>query len=199
MAAIRWWWVRHAPTGLSGAIGWSDPPADLSDAERLDQLRRVLPAAPVIASDLTRARMTAARVAGQRPRWPDEPGLRELHFGAWEGLSFDTIATRFPDDNAAWWADPGSVRVPEGESYADLAARVSAAIDRVHARCGAVPPGGTDIIAVAHMGSILAALGRAAGMSPRQALGFKIDTLSLTRLDWIPAARAWRVVCVNAT
>jgi hypothetical protein len=40
--------------------------------------------------------------------------------------------------------------------------------------------------------------GSVTGMTPRQVLGFKIDALSLTRLDWLTEAGVWRVVCVNA-
>lgn len=191
--AVRWWWVRHAPTGARGAIGWTDVPADLSDAARLDAVAAALPAAPVVASDLSRARATAARLAGTRPRLADEAGLREIAFGAWEGHDFDTIAQRWPAENARWWAEPGPARAPGGESFDDLRMRVSATVTRLHATVGS-----GDIVAVAHMGAILAALALATGMTARQALGFRIDPLSLTRLDWLPDAGAWRVVGVNA-
>ena len=199
MSMIRWWWLRHAPTGATGAIGWHDLPADLSDEARLDGLSESLPdRAPIVASDLDRARSTAARIAGNRLRLPDEPDLREIHFGAWEGLDFDTIARRFPEDISAWWTDPRPARATGGESFDALSARVAGAVDRLQRRLG--PPGaeGRDIVAVAHMGPILASLARATGMTPRQVLGFKIDALSLTRLDWLPEAGVWRVVCVNA-
>lgn len=197
MTEIRWWWVRHAPTGARGAIGWHDLPADLGDTQRLDALQARLPIAPVISSDLRRARATADRIAGDRPRLPDEPAFRELNFGAWEGLTFDVIAERFPADNQQWLDEQGPARATDGESFDDLSARVAAAVSRRHGQT-AVPLDGQDIIVVGHMGSILAALRHATGMTARQVLGFKIDTLSVTRLDWIPEAKAWRVVHVNA-
>jgi broad specificity phosphatase PhoE len=191
--AVRWWWVRHAPTGARGAVGWTDVPADMGDSARLDALAARLPLAPLVASDLDRARTTAARLAGSRPRLPDERDLREIHFGAWEGLDFDTIAQRWPTENARWWAEPGPAQAPGGESFDDLQSRVSAAVTRLHATVG-----GGDIVAVAHMGTILAALALATGMNARQVLGFRIDPLSVTRLDWLPEAGAWRVGAVNA-
>ncbi len=187
---MRWWWVRHAPTHARAAVGWSDVAPDLSDAAALDRLAAALPQAPMVSSDLSRARLTADRLARGRPRLADEPGFRELHFGAWEGLTFDAIAARHPLDYAAFWADPGPARATGGESFDDLAARVGAANDRLNAAQG-------EIVAVAHAGSIHAALARAAGMSARQALAFRLDPLSVTRLDWLADARAWRVEAVN--
>ncbi|MGF1658519.1 MAG: histidine phosphatase family protein [Rubrimonas sp.] len=194
MTALRWWWVRHAPTGAQGAIGWTDLAADLSDAAALGRLAAALPYAPVLSSDLARARTTAERLAGGRPLAPPDPGLRELHFGDWEGRGFDAIARSHPAESRAFWEAPGPSRAPGGESFDDLAARVAATVARVNAEMGT-----GDVIAVAHMGSIMAALAQAAGLSAAQALRFSIAPLSLTRLDWLPDARAWRVGAVNLT
>ena len=187
---MRWWWVRHAPTHARAAIGWTDIAPDLSDAAALARLAGALPQAPVVSSDLARARLTADHLAQGRPRLADEPGLRELNFGAWEGLAFDAIAARHPDDYAAFWANPGPARATGGESFDDLAARVGAVIERLNGAEGA-------IVAVAHAGAIHAALARAAGLSARQALAFRLDPLSVTRLDWLAGAQAWRVEAVN--
>lgn len=189
---MRWWWVRHAPTHARAAIGWTDLAPDLSDTAALDRLSGALPPAPVISSDLARARLTAERLARGRARLADEPAFRELHFGAWEGLSFDAIAASHPVDYAAFWADPGPARATGGEGFDDLAARVDAAVQRVN-RASAVG----DVIVVAHAGAIQAALALAAGLSARQALAFRIDPLSVTRLDWLGDASAWRIEGVN--
>ncbi|TVQ55368.1 MAG: histidine phosphatase family protein [Rhodobacteraceae bacterium] len=192
MTALRWWWVRHAPTGAPGVIGWTDAPADLSDRAALDALAAALPHAPVVSSDLSRAVATADRIAGLRPRLGAEPALREMRFGAWEGLPAAAIAERWPEESRRFWAEPGAHAAPDGESFDDLAARVGAAVEGLNARLGS-----GDVIAVAHMGVVMAALARALGLSARQAMAFRIDTLSVTRLDWLPDARAWRVEAVN--
>jgi broad specificity phosphatase PhoE len=192
VSAVRWWWVRHAPTGSQAAVGWTDAPCDLSDWAALDRLAARLPHAPVVTSDLSRARLTADRIAADRPRLGADPALRELHFGAWEGLPFDAVAERWPEDHEAFWRDAGPARATGGESLDDLTARVGAAIDRINAEIGE-----GDVIAVAHMGVIMAALRRALDLAPRQALAFSIEPLSLTRLDWLPEAGAWRVGAVN--
>jgi broad specificity phosphatase PhoE len=190
--AVRWWWVRHAPTGANGAVGWTDVGCDLSDGPALDRLAARLPAAPVVTSDLSRARRTADRIAGRRARLAAEPALRELHFGAWEGLPFDLIAERWPEDHDAFWRAPGPARATGGEGFDDLCGRVGAAIDRIQDEIGE-----GDVIAVAHMGVILAALRRALDLSAPRALSLQIDPLSLTRIDFLPETGGWRVGSVN--
>jgi broad specificity phosphatase PhoE len=67
---------------------------------------------------------------------------------------------------------------------------------------------GRDIVAVAHGGTIRAALTLALGLDPERALGLSVDNCSLTRLERIAGpvssrapgeggAEAWRVVRVN--
>ena len=56
----RIFWVRHGPTHAKAMVGWTDLPADLSDAARLARLTDHLPSdALVISSDLSRAAATA--------------------------------------------------------------------------------------------------------------------------------------------
>ena len=192
MTALRFWWVRHAPTGLRSAVGWSDVPCDLSDAAALDRLAAALPQAPIVSSDLARARLTADRIAGTRPRLQDLPDVREIHFGAWELLDFGEIEARFPDAHAAWIAAGGAAAAPGGESFDALCARVSGAIDRLTEEIGT-----GDVIVVAHMGAIMAALRRALALPGDRAMAFSIAPLSVTRLDWLPEPGVWRIAAVN--
>ncbi|MFH1035381.1 MAG: histidine phosphatase family protein [Pseudomonadota bacterium] len=81
----------------------------------------------VYSSDLQRARLLADAIArGNNPRRKVEvlESLRELNLGQWEGMSFQEIARRYPQDLAARQADLASFRIPDGESLEDLAARL---------------------------------------------------------------------------
>lgn len=167
------WLVRHGPTHARRMVGWTDLPADLSDSAALSRLERALPQAPVVSSDLIRATATADAIQGARPRLPHDPALREFHYGAWEDRSFDEIDS---PELRRYFEAPGDHRAPGGESWNDVAARVHGAVTRL-----AGPP---DLIVVAHMGVILTLWQRARGISPYEALGHKIDNLSLTRIDW---------------
>lgn len=160
-------------------VGWTDLPADLSDAAALARLTAHLPSgAPVISSDLSRAVATADAL-GPRPRLPHDPGLREIHFGHWETRAFAEIEAEDPEHIRAFWDTPGDIRPPGGESWNELTARTWAALDRLQGRA-------PDLIVVAHFGPIVAALQRAEGLSPEAAFAHRIDNLSVTCLTFSP-------------
>jgi len=106
-----------------------------------------------------------------------------------------TMSTTYP---AAVTVRPRHKRVPPSGVLGFPRARASAAIDRLTAANG-----GRDIVAVAHAGSIRAALALALDLDPWRGLAVQIDNLSLTRLEYVPGrldmghANAWRVVTVN--
>jgi len=84
-------------------------------------------------------------------------GLRERHFGDFQGLSFEQIQIQLPEDARLWserkddWAPPGG-----GESLASLRDRVLRTVDDLAARHV-----GQQIVLVTH-GGVLDILYRAA-------------------------------------
>ena len=76
----------------------------------------------------------------------------------------------------------------------DLYNRVKGAIDRINA-----DHAGKDVIAVAHGGTIKAAVGLALGGLVEKGLAFDIDNCSVTRLDHFASAGRsnWRLPMVN--
>lgn len=182
----RLWLIRHGPTGAKGMCGWSDLPADLSDRAALARLRDALPDAPVVSSDLLRAVATADAVQGDRPRLAHDPGLREMHFGAWELRTHAEAEAEDASLARALWETPGQVAPPGGESWDALRARVWGALDRLAA---------AEVIVVCHFGPILAVLQRARGVSAVEAFAQAIDPLSLTVVARDGAG--WRVERAN--
>jgi len=200
----RWWWIRHAPvTGHGGRIhGQADHAADVSDVETLASLAALLPADAVwVASHLRRTHQTAAAL--HRLRWPDaapppwivEPAIAEQNFGDWQGLSFDQLG----NESSTFWLAPASEAPPGGESFREVVERVGPAVARL-----TDAHRGRDIVAVAHGGSIRAALAQALAIDAERVLSFAIANCSLTRLDHIhdPESadadkQGWRVVGVN--
>lgn len=189
----RIWMVRHGPTHRDGLIGWTDAPADLSDTDQIARLNAHLPKqAMIISSPLIRCVATADAVQQNRTRLPHDPDLREFNFGDWEDRTFSDVSKNDPELSMAYWSDPGPHAPPNGESWDQSAARVSRGIDRLVA---AHPD--QDIIVVAHFGAILTQVQRASNMAAKSALAFKIDNLSVTRIEQMGSA--WRVLGVNHT
>lgn len=185
-------WVRHGPTHEKAFVGWRDVPADLSDCAALERLNAFLPDdALLISSDLIRASATAdALAAPGRRRLPHDSDLREMDFGAWDGLHWRDVAARDPELSRAYWEKPGDIAAPDGESWNAASARVGGSVDRL-----LLQHKGANIIAVAHFGAILTQVQRAMSIAAEAAFAHKIDNLSVTSMTHGPDG--WRVHQIN--
>ncbi|HNB28027.1 MAG TPA: histidine phosphatase family protein [Alphaproteobacteria bacterium] len=199
----RWWWVRHAPViGVNGRIyGQDDLDSDCGDDQQFRLLANTLPKEAVwLVSHLRRTHQTAAaifaaRVAETEPAPVITADLAEQHFGDWQGLTYAELEARRDGAYHRFWHAPATERPPNGESFEDVVARVSGAMSRITGEHA-----GRDIVAVAHGGTIRAALAVALGIEPERALGFAVDTCSVTRMDHYDGATEganWRIVAVN--
>ncbi len=192
----RWWWVRHAPVPdpENRICGRLDPPCDLSDTERFSALATRLPRqAIVVESGLLRCHQTLGALESAGLSIAPaivEPALQEQDFGHWQGRRWNDLDSGKDPLVASFWLDPATSTPPGGESFVDLMTRVHDAISAMTRHFE-----GRDIIAVAHAGTVRAALALALDLSPHAALSFVIDPLSLTRLDSI--GEGWRVSGVN--
>lgn len=122
--------VRHGETDWNRdrrIQGQTDIPLNdegLRQAEALRDALEDIVLHAVYASDLERAWHTAAVVAEPRGlAVRQRPALREKHFGTWEGLTDAEVSARFPEAVPGSWGD--------GETAAELAARVVGAIDEI--------------------------------------------------------------------
>jgi alpha-ribazole phosphatase len=100
-------------------------PNGVRQLEELAAQLTAVPLAGIYASDLTRALTGAEIISRGRNLAPQTiPEFREVHFGAWEGLSFAEIAARYPAELEARFRDLTSFRIPGGESLLDVSSRV---------------------------------------------------------------------------
>jgi len=204
-----WWWIPHAPVTCHGGriYGNNDLPCDTSEQETFRTLAQLLPRDAVwVTSHLQRTHQTADAILremdGHAPRHRlAEPDLGEQAFGDWQGLTHDELAARRDGAWHRFWLAPAHERPPGGESFDELVARVGASIERINS---AHPD--RNIVAVAHGGTIRAALAIALGIAPEGALAFQVANCALTRLQHIPGPLgshsdrdegAWAVVAVN--
>jgi broad specificity phosphatase PhoE len=121
--------IRHGATALAGSFcGQSDPPLDASGlgqvAAMLDELAGES-IEVVYTSDLRRARDTGAMLAAARGiPLRTLPGLREIHFGDWEGLTWEAIEQRDPGYAERWLREYPTCPAPGGEALVCFEARV---------------------------------------------------------------------------
>jgi len=200
------WWIRHAPVDHGGKIyGQLDLSCDCSETAIFTGLAEQLPRDAVwVTSNLRRTHETATAIIRAGLPGPETiPGpealviddLAEQHFGEWQGLAHEDLHRLRAGDFHRFWHAPAHEVVPGGESFLAVIERVSRAVHQLvetHA--------GRDVIAVAHGGTIRAALAVALGLDPEAALAFTIENCSITRIDHIDGAgmgHGWRVVTVN--
>lgn len=132
----------------------------------------------VYSSDLRRAYDTAletARAAGLPVI--EDAGLRERHFGNFEGMSFTEIEDLWPQQALRWRQRDPEFAAPGGETLADFYARATGAAMRI----AAAHPGGT-IALIAH-GGVLDCLYRAAShIGLRAPRTWQLGNASINRL-----------------
>ena len=133
----------------------------------------------VLTSPLLRARQTAVAVADAvGVPLAEDVDLAETDFGSWEGLSFGEVMARWPDEMAAWMADADAAP-PGGESFAAVAVRVDAALDRLVAAHQ-----GRTVVVVSHVTPIKTIVCRAL-LAPTAALfRMHLDVASLCEAAW---------------
>jgi alpha-ribazole phosphatase len=57
--------------------------------------------------------------------------FREMDFGAFEGLTYDEIAARYPDLYRQWMETPTEIRFPNGETFTEMRTRVLRAFEEI--------------------------------------------------------------------
>jgi len=108
----------------------------------------------IYSSDLSRAYETAQIIANHHQlEIRQDPNLREINFGQWEGMSRQIFDGDHEDLYQKWLADPMGTRPPEGENFIEVqqrALRSLLAIAEKHQT--------EDVVVVAHGGLIKAVI-----------------------------------------
>ena len=178
--------VRHgesAPARRDVAFpvldGHADPPLDArghEEARRVADRLAAEPLAAIYVTPLRRTRETAGPLAarlGLTPR--EEPDLREVHLGEWEGHTFRVRVSEGDPIAQRMFAEERWDVIPGAESLDSLATRVRRGITRIAA---AHPD--RRVVVFAHGGVIGMVAALATGGRPFAFLG--ADNASLTHL-----------------
>jgi alpha-ribazole phosphatase len=185
--------VRHGVTqwNQDGKLqGHSDLPLDPSGQRQATALAARLASVRlerIVTSDLQRAMQTAEQIAArqgagrQHPEVEAEPRLRELDFGVWEGLSYQTLQKKFPKELAKWQSEPIHFAPPGGESLGDLSQRVASFYESI-----VTLPGEANILIVAHGGPLQVLLCLALKLPAQNYWQFHLEPASLSQVGLYP-------------
>ncbi|MFC9298470.1 histidine phosphatase family protein, partial [Streptomyces sp. NPDC057010] len=181
--------LRHGETALTpqkrfSGSGGSDPELSPAGRRQASAVAEALAARgtiqTVISSPLRRCRETAQAVA-DRLGLPVtvEEGLREVNFGAWEGLTFAEVRERFPDDLQAWLDSPKAAPTGGGESFTAATRRISATRDRLLAAHA-----GRTVLLVTHVTPVKILVRLALGAPPESLFRMELSAASLSAVAY---------------
>jgi alpha-ribazole phosphatase/probable phosphoglycerate mutase len=160
--------IRHGQT-VGGEEkrykGHMDVPLSERGAEQMEGVSEYIVQAgsalnAVYCSDLSRSVKSAGIVARPHSLRPILiPSLRERNFGAWEGMSFEEIQERYPEEFKAWIENPLLFSPVRGESTVEVRERVVKAfheiIENHHGEhIAIVAHGGTNRVILCHVTGI---------------------------------------------
>jgi ribonuclease H / adenosylcobalamin/alpha-ribazole phosphatase len=152
---LRMLLVRHGATTMTAERRYSGrrdvPLSSIGEAQASAVAGRIasfgVPLAAVVTSPLSRCTQTARIIAGScgNPPVSVDDDLVECDFGAWDGLTFAEVRSRFPAELTRWLGS-AAVAPPGGESFQAVAKRVRRSVGRLRE---AYPEG--TIVVVSHV------------------------------------------------
>ncbi len=184
--------VRHGETVWNKNArfqGRADIPLSPRGVEQARALSKRLERQDIAAfysSSLLRARETAGIIAAphNKPVYV-VPGLEEIDFGEWEGLTFKEIRERYKEQSLAWWDKPLENRIPGGETLAELVERSTGALKGIVEKHP-----DENVAVVAHGGVIRSIVGVVIGLDLNNYWRLRQDNASLTIIEFFSWEKA---------
>ncbi len=182
--------IRHGETAWNRVRrmqGHVDTPLNEEGLRQARALGRALASVKpdaIYSSDLQRARMTAQPVAdAHQMAVMLDVELRERCYGAFEGLMYEEITQRYPQEFAAWHARDLHMRFPSGEREAETLQefhqRSVTALERIARRHSQ-----GQIVVVTHGGVLDCVYRAATGMPVNARRDFETINAAINRLRW---------------
>jgi alpha-ribazole phosphatase len=188
--------IRHGATDLAGTFcGHSDPCLNERGRNQSAALLSRLQGeniGAVYTSDLRRAQQTAV-VLSTAKAVPLHilPGLREIHFGSWEGLRWSEVEAKDREFAERWLLEYPSLPTPGGEAIGEFEERVLATLGpllRIEQR---------PIAIVSHAGVMRVAMRRLGGFAEDQSFTQTKEYCSVVRLSRVRATDATTIALKN--
>lgn len=145
-------------------------------AERLSEISYdAIYASPALRTQMT-AETIVRRNGGSIVTVDD---LIERRFGEWDGLYFDDVEKRYPDEYRAWKVDPLNFSPQGGETICDLLERIKGAVTGFLEEFA-----GQTVVVVTHVGPIRVMVADALGMPLEGYRQLRVDYASLSAVDY---------------
>jgi alpha-ribazole phosphatase len=167
--------IRHAPVISDGLFYGSREVACRPPTIReIENIRNLVPTKfKLYVSNANRC-LTTANFLFPSIKSVKFDGLREQHFGSWEGIAYDKI----PNIGTLSSEELADFQPPNGESFNEMSLRVNLVLEEILNKIGSQDYG----IIVAHAGTIRAVLSTLIGKS---ALSFQVDNLSMSEFIFL--------------
>tara|TARA_B100001146_G_C16069618_1_gene385842 strand:- start:11 stop:640 length:630 start_codon:yes stop_codon:yes gene_type:complete len=166
--------------------GQLDIPLSKNGQQQSKALASVLSSEPldvIVASPLRRAIETAEVIATElHLSLKIDPRLAEINAGIFQGLKWDEIEIRHPNEAARWKSGDPDFMIPKGESRRTLMLRGQAAFEAIRA------DGHTHVAVIAH-GGLLAATFKSLLKIPSSLNPFVFQNGAISRLEWSSTIR----------
>ena len=152
----------------------------LQQAEQVAFRLRREPFSAIYSSDLTRAFVTAEKVAQYHSLAVEAmPEFREVGFGEWEGLKYDQIYAGWTAEIEKFFRFPSQVEIPGGESFHDVQNCTNRGLEILRERHQ-----GQCIAVVTHGGAIRTMLCAALGIHLDNLWSFRQDNTAVNIVEY---------------
>lgn len=176
------WNIKHLYTGRQDV-----PLSELGElqAQRVAAKFAACELTALYTSPLKRAYDTAKPLALQKqlPAHADAR-LAEIHHGAWEGNPAAVIREQYAAEYLAWRTQPHRVKMPDGESLAEVSLRAQAFLHDVMARYA-----DGNILIVTHDAVLRVIVLYALRMGLEYFWRWRFDNASVSVLEWVATER----------
>jgi broad specificity phosphatase PhoE len=190
---VRFFFVRHGQTDYN-AQGWVQGHIDIPlnelgrwQAEQVGERLKSYEIGGIISSDLARASETARAIAAHHSAQTllTTELLREINYGAFEGMQFPEIESTYPEEYLQWREGEIDYTPPGAESIYEQRARARKALMWVQDHCP-----DCDVAVVAHGGILRSLIANLLDLGIEQQNRLHFDNTSLSVVTKTPRGMA---------
>ncbi|WP_461206793.1 histidine phosphatase family protein [Clostridium sp. DL1XJH146] len=134
--------------------------------------------AKIYSSPGRRAAKTAEILSGiTKVEYLSIDGLREVNFGDWEGLTWNEVKEKHPEEFGVWYNNRRYTKIPNGETYQEMLERVLIEINKI------IGENSEDVAIVTHSAVIMGLQCYITNTPFEKMMTFRIENSSIMEID----------------